>query len=78
MNDVIDQAASRAGVDFVDVAAAFAGHEVCGGRGAWINGTRTTTLSRGLTDDESFHPTLEGQRQYGIIANAAIARLGLR
>ncbi|MGY1651784.1 SGNH/GDSL hydrolase family protein [Geodermatophilus sp. SYSU D01119] len=42
MNTVIAQAASRAGVDYVDVSAGFAGHGVCGARGEWINGLSGT------------------------------------
>jgi hypothetical protein len=79
MNAIVAQAASRAGVDYVDVTAAFAGHEVCGTRGAWINGiSGTIPIRRGVTDPESFHPTVEGQRQYAIAVNAAIAQLGWR
>jgi lysophospholipase L1-like esterase len=49
-------AAERAGVEHLDVAAASAGHDVCAGRDAWVNGQRTepgTALA--------YHPLTSGQ-----------------
>ena len=42
----------------------FAGHEVCGDLGEWINGPSFTVdkfLKKKVMDDESFHPNLDGQ-----------------
>jgi len=38
LDGVLGQSAGQAGVNFVDIRAAFDGHGVCGGSGAWING----------------------------------------
>jgi hypothetical protein len=69
---VTDVAEAGADIAFVPVAARFAGHEVCGRRGAWINGLVGSRVGFGL-DPGSFHPTLEGQRNgYAAAVDAAL------
>ena len=59
---------------FVPVAGRFEGHEVCGSKGAWINGIITSSTGFGI-NPASFHPTLGGQRDgYGAAVNAALRR----
>lgn len=65
-------ARSGAKIEFVPTAGRFEGHEVCGARGAWINGIRLSSTGFGL-DPGSFHPNLAGQRDgYGAAVNAAL------
>jgi hypothetical protein len=67
-------ARSGARITFVPVAGRFEGHEVCGSKGAWINGIVTSSTGFGL-NPASFHPTLGGQRDgYGAAINAALRR----
>ena len=76
LNGVIQAAAVRTGLQFVDIAAAFRGHEVCGLRNQdWVNGPSVTyKKSKSFTDDESFHPTLQGQHDgYAAAINKALA-----
>ena len=69
-------AVARTGVKitFVPVVGRFAGHEVCGKKGAWINGI-LPSRSGGLgIDPGSFHPNLKGQRDgYAAAVNAALS-----
>jgi lysophospholipase L1-like esterase len=66
LNGVIKTAAKSANVTYVPVDEDFAGHEVCGGKGEWLNGPSFTVKSnRKFLDDESFHPNLEGQYANG-------------
>jgi lysophospholipase L1-like esterase len=65
-------AKSGAKIEYVPVAARFAGHEVCGRKGPWINGIGATQNSPG---GGSFHPTLQGQQDgYAAAVNAAVRR----
>ena len=67
-------ARSGARITFVPVAGRFEGHEVCGSKGAWINGIVTSSTGFGL-NPASFHPTLAGQRDgYAAAVNAALRR----
>jgi lysophospholipase L1-like esterase len=67
LNAIIHEAATAAGVKFLDVAAEFANHEVCGSQGAWMNGP---DLALGFPiDDESFHPNVLGQQAYARVVN---------
>ncbi len=78
MNSVIEEAAKAVDATYVDGASHFARHEVCGSEGEWINGPSATyKKNRMFTDDESFHPNLEGQRQYAILVNRALSGLPL-
>jgi hypothetical protein len=71
---VADVARSGVKVEYVPMAGRFEGHEVCGSKGAWINGIRMSSTGFGL-DPGSFHPTLGGQRDgYGAAVNAALRR----
>lgn len=74
LNERIHQAAMLASVEFVSVAESFAGHEVCGASGAWINGMDFTRATRSwFVDDESFHPNIDGQAAYARVINSVIA-----
>ena len=79
LNDTIAAAVgtvarSGARIEYVPVSARFAGHEVCGRKGPWLNGFVTSTTGLGL-DAASFHPNLEGQRNgYAAVVDAALAR----
>ena len=54
-------AATGARIEFVPVAGLFAGHEVCGRKGAWLSGI--------------FHPSLQGHRDgYAAAVNAALSK----
>lgn len=67
-------ARSGARIEYVPVSARFAGHEVCGRKGPWLNGFVTSDTGLGLAA-ASFHPKLEGQRDgYAGVVNAALAR----
>ena len=67
-------ARSGARIEYVPVSARFAGHEVCGRKGPWLNGFVTSDSGLGL-DAASFHPNLEGQRDgYAAVVDAALAR----
>ena len=71
---VATAARSGARITFVPVAGRFEGHEVCGSKGAWINGIVTSSTGFGL-NPASFHPTLAGQRDgYAAAVNAALRR----
>jgi hypothetical protein len=60
-------------IRYVPVAARFAGHEVCGRKGAWVSGILASRTGLGL-DPGSFHPNLKGQRDgYAAAVNAALA-----
>ena len=65
-------ARSGANIRFVPVAARFAGHEVCGRKGAWMNGIVRSSGGFGI-DPGSLHPNLLGQRNgYAAAVNAAL------
>ncbi len=74
LNATIATAAAHSGsrVQFVPVVSRFAGHEVCGSKGAWLNAIVTSPA--GGLDPGSFHPNLGGQQAgYGAAVNAALA-----
>jgi len=77
LNGTIAAAVARvarggAHIRFVPVAARFAGHEICGRKGAWMNGIVQSRSGFGI-DPGSFHPNLLGQRDgYGAAVNAAL------
>jgi hypothetical protein len=67
-------ARSGARITYVPVAGRFEGHEICGNKGAWINGIVSSSTGFGLSP-ASFHPTLGGQRDgYAAAVNAALRR----
>ena len=71
LNNVIEQAADAVGAEFVSVADDFEHHEVCGALGEWMNPIGFT--KKGIRDDESFHPKLEGQLYgYAVAVNGAL------
>jgi hypothetical protein len=58
---VLEVAAARAGVDYINLDKVFAGHEPCGSAvPRWIEFPRISIASRGL-DVGTFHPTRNGQ-----------------
>lgn len=65
LDEVIRYAATEVGVEFVEVADDFAGHEVCGNAGEWIKGPFSR---RG-----SFHPNEDGHQAYKDAVNAALS-----
>jgi alpha-tubulin suppressor-like RCC1 family protein len=83
-----EAAAARAGVNFVDVQSAFAGHAVCGTGGEWLNDplsqledvANLTNLTNVLTGNPidfsalggSFHPNVQGQGAYAKTINSFI------
>jgi hypothetical protein len=73
LNNTIKSAASTVGVRYIDVTARFAGHEVCGRKGEWINGPSSTyKKNRNFVDDQSFHPNALGQQAYAAAINALL------
>jgi lysophospholipase L1-like esterase len=64
LGEVVLAAAAEAGVEGVDVRAAFAGHGVCA-PAAYVNGLI-------LPVDESFHPTAVGHRTYARVIGQAL------
>ncbi|MHA6799884.1 SGNH/GDSL hydrolase family protein [Bounagaea algeriensis] len=65
LSDVIEQAAQRAGFDYLDVRSAFDGHGVCGEQ-EWINGPDVVV-------SESFHPNSTGHESgYLPVLDAAV------
>jgi hypothetical protein len=74
LDDLLRQAAGEAGVNFVDVRGAFAGHEICGDAGSYLNGLSTASgnagsctwsvlghcIIPGLPIVGSFHPNASG------------------
>jgi len=69
---VADVAETGVNIDFVPVAARFAGHEVCGRKGPWLTGIKVSRTGFGL-DPGSFHPNVKGQRDgYAAAVNATL------
>jgi lysophospholipase L1-like esterase len=68
LDDAMRAAAARAGVHYVSVLDAFAGHGVCGPDGEFVNGPTAANLNdvfHGVVvGTGSFHPNAGGQRQY--------------
>lgn len=74
-NALIRRKATAAGFEFIDLAKAFAGHEICGDKGEWINGPSSTFKpNRRFVDDESFHPDRKGQAAMAEAVNAALTQ----
>lgn len=62
-------------VIFVPVAGYFKGHEICGNSGEWINGPTYSGIQLDV-NDQSFHPTDDGQRLgYATAINDTIKNL---
>lgn len=66
LNGLIASAAASAGIQFVPVQQLFAGHEVCGNSGEWINGPEFAGLHIGVGRG-SFQPNTPGQEAYAQI-----------
>jgi hypothetical protein len=79
LRSTIQTATAQAGVQFIDVEPAFAGHEICGRKGDWLEGlvlTHLRALSLAAIKDikkinvkdyisyKSFHPSRAGQAAY--------------
>lgn len=72
LNEVLRRAARDSGVaEFAPVAWYFAGHEVCGNQGEWINGP-SPAFKFPPVADQSFHPKAIGQLAYSVLANRVI------
>lgn len=66
-NDTLTAATATGGVHFVDVMGDWAGHEVCGNNGEWINGATLKPTWAKLplkATDQSFHPNEAGEAAY--------------
>jgi hypothetical protein len=76
MDDIIQQAGAQAGVSVLDERNAFAGHDICTGSSAYVNGLNTFggpavadaagVVAGQLTshmDNESYHPNAAGYQQ---------------
>jgi len=62
-NQLIAARAQASGVaTFVPVEGIFAGHEVCGNSGEWINAVSLSPTKSFSPNDQSFHPNADGQR----------------
>lgn len=57
LDHALDQAAERAGIDYVSLLEASRGHDACAGNEAWTNGARPTD-----GDGIFFHPRAAGMR----------------
>lgn len=73
-NQLIAARAQRvSGTQFVAVDGRFAGHEICGRLGEWINAPTVSPIGRFSVNDQSFHPTDAGQRLgYAAAINEAL------
>lgn len=67
LNDSLRSGADDAGASYVDLDPASAGHDVCAGKSAWINGPQ---MRLGIA--APFHPMLAGMRGVAAEAFAAI------
>jgi hypothetical protein len=67
VNKVVETSAALAGLHFVSVAERFAGHEICGSQGAWINGV--VLFNPTWNPKASVHPTARGQQEYANAIN---------
>jgi lysophospholipase L1-like esterase len=74
LNDTIRSAAEEAGATYVDMTSVFAGHEVCGTAGEWINGVSGTIANWPPIDDASFHPKRAGQAAMALAINEELRR----
>jgi len=74
INELIEAAALRSGVHYVDTQAHFAGHGLCSAD-PWIENVHILTfLGFPLgVEPRSFHPTEEGQRQYALAVSSHLA-----
>jgi lysophospholipase L1-like esterase len=66
LNSALEGAAMRTGADFVDVAAASQGHDVCAGDAAWVLGALTSTRTI------VFHPFANEQRAIAALVAAEV------
>ena len=78
LNDALAEGVARArrlGVHahYVDVSAAFAGHNVCDPE-PWVNGVVLDPAANPPISPASFHPTAVGQQAYADVVGEAIAR----
>ncbi len=67
LDDELRRAADTAGVTFVDVLGASAGHDICAGDQAWVNGGTTVV---GVA--AGYHPLARGQRAVADLVLAAL------
>jgi lysophospholipase L1-like esterase len=74
LDATIRSAAEEASATYVDMTSVFAGHEVCGTAGEWINGVSGTVAAWPPIDDASFHPKRAGQAAMAAAINTELAR----
>lgn len=67
LNEAMREAASKGRATYIDLLKASAGHDICAGPNAWINGINTD-LTRAL----AFHPFAEEQQA---VADLILAKL---
>jgi hypothetical protein len=70
LDDVIQEDAHQAGIEYVDTYALFAGHEPCGSSGQWV---RAIGIGSKPIRDGSFHPTQDGQAMFARIVSCYLA-----
>jgi lysophospholipase L1-like esterase len=74
LNNGLALAASAFGVYFVDPRNSFAGHEICGTQGAFINQLDINWLAA-RPRDEAFHPSAEGHLIYAALVEEGIKQV---
>jgi hypothetical protein len=67
LNDALRKAADGGEATYIDVQKASAGHDICAGPDAWVNGS-TTDLTRAI----AFHPFAEEQKAVADLVVAAL------
>ena len=73
LNSTISSAVSESGVaEYLDVAPVFAGHEVCGNSGSWVEGVNLRLGGHQIVkcEDKCFHPNTFGQTAYARAVNS--------
>jgi lysophospholipase L1-like esterase len=74
LDATIRSAAEEVGATYVDMTSVFAGREVCGTAGEWINGVSGTIANWPPIDDASFHPKRAGQAAMAVAINEELRR----
>ncbi|WP_176445723.1 GDSL-type esterase/lipase family protein [Blastococcus mobilis] len=74
LNQVIADHVNQADTaEFVPVDAIFAGHEICGNKGEWINAPQAAARRPSPVNDQSFHPNERGHELgYAVAINAVL------
>jgi hypothetical protein len=78
-NGVIEQRARAAGLEYIEVADAFEGHETCGPKGPWLAFVKDAIRElesfsqSGGVDAGNFHPTASGQGMFARLVHCYLA-----